>query len=111
MRHIHLILILQLLMLLALANGTPLIAKKIFGTAFAHPLDKGVTLADGQPLFGHSKTIRGIVLSIGRGRDDHYWSPPAQIPACGATAPGSYLGCVTRNRCSGHGWRMRGYGR
>jgi hypothetical protein len=64
MRHIHLILILQLLMLLALANGTPLIAKKIFGTAFAHPLDKGVTLADGQPLFGHSKTIRGIVLSI-----------------------------------------------
>src|ERR1700732_1905938 len=22
----------------------------------------------------------------GRGRDDHYWSPPAQIPACGATA-------------------------
>jgi CDP-archaeol synthase len=59
MRHIHLILILQLLMLLALANGTPLIAKKIFGTGFAHPLDKGVTLADGQPLFGHSKTIRG----------------------------------------------------
>ena len=49
--------------------------------------------------------------SGGRGRDDHYWSPPAQIPACGATAPGSYLGCVTRNRCSGHGWRMRGYGR
>jgi hypothetical protein len=46
-----------------------------------------------------------------RGRDDHYWSPPAQIPACGATAPGSYLGCVTRNRCSGHGCRMRGYGR
>ena len=28
----------------------------------------------------------------GRGRDGHYWPPPAQIPACGATAPGSYLG-------------------
>jgi CDP-diglyceride synthetase len=64
MRHIHLILILQLLMLLALANGTPLIAKKILGNAFAYPLDNGVTLADGQPLFGHSKTVRGFVLSI-----------------------------------------------
>jgi CDP-diglyceride synthetase len=64
MRHIHLILILQLLMLLALANGAPLIAKKILGNAFAYPLDNGVTLADGQPLFGRSKTVRGIVLSI-----------------------------------------------
>src|SRR3954451_22000399 len=34
----------------------------------------------------------------GRGRDGHRWPPPAQIPACGATAPGSYLGWVTRNR-------------
>src|SRR5262245_6231413 len=64
MRHINLILILQLLTLLALANGAPLIAKKILGTAFAYPLDNGVTLADGQPLLGRSKTIRGIVLSI-----------------------------------------------
>jgi hypothetical protein len=64
MRHIHLILVLQILILLALANGTPLIAKKILGSAFAHPLDNGLTLADGQPLFGRSKTIRGIVLSI-----------------------------------------------
>jgi len=64
MHHIHIILILQLLTLLALANGAPLIAKKILGNAFAYPLDNGATLADGQPLFGRSKTIRGVVLSI-----------------------------------------------
>src|SRR4029077_6849645 len=32
------------------------------------------------------------VLPLGcgsRGRDRHCWPPPAQIPACGATAPGS----------------------
>lgn len=54
----------QLLVLLALANGTPVIAKKILGTILARPLDGGMTLADEQPLFGHSKTIRGGVLSI-----------------------------------------------
>ena len=27
-----------------------------------------------------------------RGRDAHYWAPPAQIPACAIHAPGSHLG-------------------
>ena len=65
MLHIHPFLIAQLLVLLALANGAPLIAKKVFGTALAYPLDNGLTLADGQPVFGRSKTIRGVALSIG----------------------------------------------
>jgi CDP-2,3-bis-(O-geranylgeranyl)-sn-glycerol synthase len=64
MHHIHPFLIAQLLVLLASANGAPLIAKKVFGTALAFPLDNGVTLGDGQPLLGRSKTIRGIGLSI-----------------------------------------------
>ena len=65
MPHVHPFLVAQLLALLILVNGTPVIATKILGTVFAHPLDGGTTLADGQPLFGHSKTIRGVVLSIG----------------------------------------------
>jgi CDP-diglyceride synthetase len=65
MHHIHPFLIAQLLVLLALANGAPLIAKKVFGPALAYPLDNGLTLADGQPVFGRSKTIRGVALSIG----------------------------------------------
>ena len=56
--------ILQLMVLLTLANGTPVIAKKIFGSRFAHPLDGGVTFLDRRPLFGSSKTIRGVLVSI-----------------------------------------------
>lgn len=54
----------QSLVLLTLANGTPVVAKKIFGSHFAHPLDGGVTFLDRRPLFGTSKTIRGVLVSI-----------------------------------------------
>jgi hypothetical protein len=56
--------ILQLLVLMTLANGTPIVAKKIFGARFARPLDGGIAFFDGRPLFGPSKTIRGIAASI-----------------------------------------------
>ena len=58
------VLILQLLILLAVANGTAVIAKRVLGDAFARPLDGGATFVDGRPLFGPAKTIRGIVLSL-----------------------------------------------
>src|SRR5260370_4727278 len=47
-----------------MANGTPLLAKKILGNRFSRPLDSGARCPDGQPLFGPSKTIRGIFLSV-----------------------------------------------
>ena len=56
--------ILQILVLLTFANGTPIVAKKIFGPRFSFPLDAGTIFFDGRPLFGHSKTIRGILVSI-----------------------------------------------
>ena len=56
--------ILQLLILIALANGTPIVAKKIFGPRFSFPLDAGTIFLDGRPLFGPSKTIRGILISV-----------------------------------------------
>ncbi|QWG24674.1 CDP-archaeol synthase [Bradyrhizobium sediminis] len=56
--------ILQAMILLTLANGTPVVAKKVFGQSFALPLDAGLTFFDGRPLFGPSKTIRGIVFSV-----------------------------------------------
>ena len=56
--------ILQSLIIVALANGTPVIAKKIFGQRFARPLDGGAMFVDGRPVFGSSKTIRGILISI-----------------------------------------------
>src|SRR3984957_20962761 len=56
--------ILQILVLLAFANGTPIVAKKIFGSRFALPLGAGIIFFDGGPVFGASKTMRGIVVSI-----------------------------------------------
>ena len=57
-------LILQLLILLAVANGTPVLAKTILGDRLARPLDGGTVLVDGRPVFGPAKTIRGIVLAL-----------------------------------------------
>ena len=53
-----------MLILLSLANGSPLIAKRILGEIFARPLDGNVQFVDGRPLLGPSKTIRGIVVSL-----------------------------------------------
>src|SRR5205807_6684279 len=60
----HPVVVLQLLILLMLANGTPVIAKKLLGERYSYPLDGNLTFADGRPLFGRSKTIRGIVLAV-----------------------------------------------
>lgn len=52
------------IVLLTLANGSPVVAKKIFGPRFTFALDGGLLLFDGRPVFGASKTVRGIVASI-----------------------------------------------
>ena len=54
----------QLLILLSMANGSPVIAKRIFGEAYAAPIDGNIRFVDGRPLLGRSKTIRGIVVSL-----------------------------------------------
>ena len=56
--------ILQSLVILSLANGAPVIAKRILGRRFEQPVDCGMKLWDGRALFGPSKTIRGVLLSI-----------------------------------------------
>ena len=60
----HVFVIIRLLFLLLLANGTPLVAGKLLGPRLLHPLDSGREFVDGRPLFGRSKTIRGIILAI-----------------------------------------------
>ncbi|MCJ7787362.1 MAG: CDP-archaeol synthase, partial [Methyloceanibacter sp.] len=58
------LLILQLLILVAVANGTPILVKRVLGDRLARPLDGGAIFNDGRPWFGPAKTIRGIVLSL-----------------------------------------------
>jgi CDP-diglyceride synthetase len=54
----------QLLILLMLANGSPVVAKRILGDCFSYPLDGNAKFMDGRPLFGSSKTLRGVVVAI-----------------------------------------------
>lgn len=60
----HALTLLQLLFLLMLANGSPVIAKRIFGETLAFPVDSGARFFDGRPVFGRSKTVRGILLAL-----------------------------------------------
>jgi CDP-2,3-bis-(O-geranylgeranyl)-sn-glycerol synthase len=60
----HPALVLKLLLLLMLANGAPIVLKDVLGRRFAHPVDGGVVLGDGRPLFGQSKTLRGISIAL-----------------------------------------------
>lgn len=53
--------IFQALVLLAIANGTPVIINKLLGNRWSWPVDNGVNLSDGHRLFGGTKTWRGLV--------------------------------------------------
>lgn len=58
------LLIVDFLVLLILANATPVFARRILGGRFGRPLDGGIRFIDGQPLFGASKTVRGLVVAV-----------------------------------------------
>jgi len=60
----HWVTVAQLLTLLSLANGSPIIAKRILDEGFATPIDGNIRFVDGRPLLGPSKTIRGIAASL-----------------------------------------------
>ncbi|MGB5275973.1 MAG: CDP-archaeol synthase [Gammaproteobacteria bacterium] len=57
-------LILKLLILVTVANGTPVIIKKLLGQHLELALDGGLNFFDGRRLFGPSKTVRGVVSAI-----------------------------------------------
>lgn len=54
---------LELLLLLVIANGAPVVATAVCGDWGARPLDGGRVLADGHRVLGDSKTWRGVLLS------------------------------------------------
>jgi predicted CDP-diglyceride synthetase/phosphatidate cytidylyltransferase len=60
----HALTVAQLLVLLTLANGSPIVAKLILGDHFSSPLDLGKKFIDGKPLLGPTKTIRGLLIAI-----------------------------------------------
>jgi len=54
---------LQLLLLILIANGAPVVAAAACGAWGAWPLDGGRVLGDGRRLLGDAKTWRGVVLA------------------------------------------------
>lgn len=93
--------VLHVLLLLGIANGTPILARKLLKDRLAAPLDAGITLPDGQPLFGASKTVRGLMVSIAAttlaavmlGLD---WSTGALF--AGASLAGDLMSSFTKRR-------------
>ena len=54
----------QLLLLVLIANGAPVIARYLFGRRWGRALDGGRRFVDGRPWLGPSKTIRGIAAAL-----------------------------------------------
>ena len=54
----------ELLVLLTVANGAPVVMTKLLKKRMSWPLDAGARFLDGRPLFGASKTIRGVLSSL-----------------------------------------------
>jgi len=55
---------LQLLFLLAVANGAPILARNMLGDHFGQALDFDLILYDKRRLLGPSKTIRGVIAAV-----------------------------------------------
>ncbi len=55
---------LMLFVLLVLANGMPVVAHKMFDRRWSAPVDGGRLWRDQRPLFGHSKTWRGLITGV-----------------------------------------------
>ena len=53
-----------LVILILVANGAPILIRNILGDTANYPLDAGKTLADHYPVFGNSKTWRGVFASV-----------------------------------------------
>ena len=53
-----------LVVLILVANGAPILIRNILGDIANCPLDAGKTLSDHYPVFGNSKTWRGVFASV-----------------------------------------------
>lgn len=56
--------IINALLLLLVANGAPILARKLFNHHFDRPIDGGTAFFDGKPVLGPKKTYLGLIASI-----------------------------------------------
>lgn len=55
---------LELLLLIVVANSAPVVAGDLLGNRWEQPVDAGLRLRDGRPLLGRSKTWRGLAAAL-----------------------------------------------
>ena len=56
--------LLQLLALIVIANGAPIVIRALLSNRFGAVVDFGYKLSDKQPIFGKSKTWRGVFAAL-----------------------------------------------
>ncbi len=56
--------IVDFVFLIIVANASPIVTALAMRNRFNYPVDCGRILTDGMPLFGESKTIRGLVAAV-----------------------------------------------
>ncbi len=56
--------IVRAVIMISCANAAPVVARKLMDKRFANPVDGNRRLADGNPLFGPSKTWRGLIAAV-----------------------------------------------
>ena len=54
----------KLIILLMTANGAPILLRWLLEGRYIRPVDGGLLLPDGRPLFGSSKTLGGLLAAI-----------------------------------------------
>lgn len=57
-------LLLEIFALVLVANAAPVVANFAFGSLYSCPIDAGKLFFDNKPVFGPSKTIRGLLSSL-----------------------------------------------
>ena len=60
----RLLLLLQLLVLIGMVNGAPILLRRALGEHLSHRVDGGCLWPDGRPLFGPRKTLVGLAGAI-----------------------------------------------
>jgi CDP-2,3-bis-(O-geranylgeranyl)-sn-glycerol synthase len=84
---VDLALVARLTLAVVLANGAPIVARRVLGTHLGTPMDLGIRLAGGTRLLGESKTWRGVAAAVLAGALTAPWllaGTPAASPAWGA---------------------------
>lgn len=57
-------LLIKLMLLLLIANGAPILSKRIMAKRYDFPIDGAVLFFDHRPILGKSKTWRGLISSL-----------------------------------------------